>query len=63
MVCLHPIPVDAWCDDIFMARGDSTDYEWQQPEPLLPPQTANQQTTNQQGNQYKDHRSVVIGIL
>jgi transposase len=41
-----------------MARGDLTDHDWQQLEPLLPPQT-----TTQQGNQYKDHRTVVNGIL
>ena len=41
-----------------MARGDLTDHDWQQLEPLLPPRTA-----TQQGNQYKDHRTVVNGIL
>jgi len=41
-----------------MARGDLTDHDWQQLEPLLP-----LQTTTQQGNQYKDHRTVVNGIL
>lgn len=41
-----------------MARGDLSDHEWQQLEPLLP-----SQMTNQQGNQYKDHRTVVNGIL
>ena len=52
-----------------MARGDLSDHEWQQLEPLLPPQTTHQQgklppqTTHQQGNPYKDHRTVVNGIL
>ena len=41
-----------------MARGDLTDHEWQQLEPLLPPQKA-----KKKGNPYKDHRPVINGIL
>jgi transposase len=41
-----------------MARGDLSDHEWQQLEPLLPPQK-----TGKKGNPYKDHRTVVNGIL
>ena len=41
-----------------MARGDLTDHEWQQLEPLLPPQK-----TKKKGNPYKDHRTVINGIL
>ena len=41
-----------------MARGDLTDHEWQQLEPLLPPQKA-----KKKGNPYKDHRTVINGIL
>lgn len=41
-----------------MARGDLSDHEWQQLEPLLPPQK-----TGKKGNPYKDHRIVINGIL
>ncbi len=41
-----------------MTRGDLTDHEWQQLEPLLPPQK-----TGKKGNPYKDHRTVINGIL
>ncbi len=41
-----------------MARGDLTDHEWQQLAPLLPPQKS-----KKQGSPYKDHRTVINGIL
>lgn len=41
-----------------MARGDLTDHEWQHLEPLLPPQQ-----TKKKGSSYKDHRTVINGIL
>jgi transposase len=41
-----------------MARGDLTEHEWQQLQPLLPPQQ-----TGRRGNQYHDHRTTLNGIL
>src|SRR5918997_1876435 len=41
-----------------MARGDLTDKEWRRLEPLLPPQK-----TQEPGEQYRDHRQVINGIL
>lgn len=41
-----------------MARGDLTDAEWEKLEPLLPPQDG-----RGRGNRYKDHRTVVNGML
>ena len=41
-----------------MAIGDLTDHEWQQLEPLLPPQK-----TGKKGSPYKHHRTVINGIL
>lgn len=41
-----------------MARGDLTDAEWERLEPLLPPQEE-----RRRGNRYKDHRTVVNGML
>ena len=41
-----------------MARGDLTDQEWQRLGPLLPPQRA-----GRRGNQYRDHRTVLNGVL
>lgn len=41
-----------------MARGDLTDAEWERLEPLLPAQVE-----RRRGNRYKDHRTVVNGML
>jgi transposase len=40
-----------------MGRGDLTDWQWQQVEPLLPPQSP------QTGRPNKDHRIIINGIL
>ena len=40
-----------------MGRGDLTDQQWQQLQPLLPPQKP---TT---GRPAKDHRTIINGIL
>lgn len=40
-----------------MGRGDLTDWQWQQLEPLLPPQSP------QTGRPNKDHRTIINGIL
>lgn len=42
-----------------MARGDLTDQEWQRLVPLLPPED----DPKGRGNRYKDHRTVVNGML
>jgi len=41
-----------------MSRGDLTDCQWERLQPHLP-----KQTTGKRGGQWKDHRTVINGIL